>query len=97
MGNPQDVIAARVRALAGAQRAVVEDRDPAARFALRQALVDLSAACELAAAELPVPDADREGWRARHRQLHREGVDLSRIAAESPYTRPTIAKDLALT
>jgi hypothetical protein len=50
----QALLLARVRAVGAAQRAVLAD-EAGARYALRQALVDLAAACESAADDLPRP------------------------------------------
>ena len=52
----QDVLHARMRAVVGAQEAMVR-REPDALYALRQSLVDLAAISELVAEELPAPNA----------------------------------------
>jgi hypothetical protein len=65
--GPQGVLLPRMVAVLGAQKAVAAG-ETGARYALRQALVDLSAAAELAADELPAPAIERvrvgprSGW-----------------------------------
>jgi hypothetical protein len=56
-GNAWGLYQARVAAVNGAREAVELDLDPAARFALRQALVDLAACCERMAATMRAPTA----------------------------------------
>jgi hypothetical protein len=53
--NRQEVFAARVRAVAGAQRALHHGLDESARSVFRSALIDLAEICELVACELPPP------------------------------------------
>ena len=53
-GYYQDVLAARVLALADAHKGAVAGREDAL-YVLRQALIDVAAAAELLAAELPAP------------------------------------------
>jgi hypothetical protein len=63
----QSVLQARMVAVVGAQRALA-DGETGARYALRQSLIDLAAAAELVAAELPEPAVERvrvgrrSGW-----------------------------------
>jgi hypothetical protein len=59
----QSVLHARILAVAGAQQAVAAG-EVGARYALRQSLIDLAAAAELIAAELPAPAVERIGRRA---------------------------------
>ena len=62
--GPQAAVLTRVAALVDEQRAVARG-EVGSRYALRAAAVDLAAAAELAAAELPAPAPDRvrrSGW-----------------------------------
>jgi hypothetical protein len=54
----QGLLVARMAAVVGAQKAVA-DRESGARYALRQSLIDLAAAAELVADELPAPAVER--------------------------------------
>lgn len=53
-GHHQAALDARIAAVAGARQALAR-REPAAEYALRQSLIDLAAAAELVAEDLPRP------------------------------------------
>jgi hypothetical protein len=55
--NRQDVLVARVRAVAEAQRALRNRVDESAQWVFRAALIDLAGVCELLASELAPPAA----------------------------------------
>ena len=55
--NRQDVLVARVRAVAEAQRALHDQVDECAQWVFRAALIDLAGICELLASELAQPAA----------------------------------------